>query len=220
MVSTSGSELLPSSAVISFIENIFPHTYLLTPNIPEALLLLEYLGTNVPQITSVGVMSEVAKALQAHGPKNVLLKGGHSPFRKVASQYYTAENDEQKEVVVDVLVSGTEVVLIENPYINSKNTHGTGCSLACMYKCPYHEFSLTVGKPSNSVNCVQPRPRLQSRRCGALVMQLCFRSNQDVDSEPWKRKRAYQPSSQQLHPSLRAVTPPPNLLLYPSSRSC
>lgn len=144
MVSTSGSELLPSSAVTSFIENIFPHTYLLTPNIPEALLLLEYLGSDVPRITSVGVMSEVAKTLQAHGPKNVLLKGGHIPFRKVANQYYTAENDEQKEVVVDVLVSGTEVVLIENPYINSKNTHGTGCSLACMYKCPYHEFSLTV----------------------------------------------------------------------------
>lgn len=86
------------------------------------------------------MMLEVAKALQAHGPKNVLLKGGHSPFRKIANEYHTAENDGQKEVVVDVLVSGTEVVLIESPYINSKNTHGTGCSLACMYTYPYHEF--------------------------------------------------------------------------------
>lgn len=132
MVSTSGSELLPSSAVLSFIENIFPHVYLLTPNIPEALLLLKYLGADTPEINSVGRMAEIAKTLQAHGPKNVLLKGGHVPFRKIESQHYLAESDEQKEVVVDVLVNGTELVLIENPYINSKNTHGTGCSLACM----------------------------------------------------------------------------------------
>lgn len=133
MVSTSGSELLPTSAVTSFIEHIFPYTYLLTPNIPEALLLLKYLQTNTPEITSISAMEEVAKALQAHGPKNILLKGGHSPFRKIEHQYFTAENDEQKEVVVDVLVTGTELVLIESPYINSKNTHGTGCSLACRY---------------------------------------------------------------------------------------
>lgn len=136
MVSTSGSELLPPSAVISFIENIFPHVYLLTPNILEALLLLKYLGTDIPKINSVSTMVEVAKALQAHGPKNVLLKGGHVPFRKTESQYYLAESDEQKEVVVDVLVNGTELVLIENPYINTKNTHGTGCSLACMHPLP------------------------------------------------------------------------------------
>ncbi|KAL0633366.1 trifunctional hydroxymethylpyrimidine kinase/phosphomethylpyrimidine kinase/thiaminase [Maublancomyces gigas] len=130
MVSTQGSELLPSSAVTSFIENIFPHTYLLTPNIPEALMLLKYLKLNVPKIASVSTMVEVATALQAHGPKNILLKGGHVPFRKIKDQYYLAENDEQKEVVVDVLFNGTESIFIENPYINSKNTHGTGCSLA------------------------------------------------------------------------------------------
>lgn len=168
MVSTSGSELLPSSAVTSFIENIFPHVYLLTPNIPEALLLLKYLGTDTPGINSVGTMAEVAKALQAHGPKNVLLKGGHVPFQKIKSQYYLAKSDEQKEVVVDVLVNGTELVLIENPYINSKNTHGTGCSLACMHLSPvgvtnYHcQLGLITSLTSNSVNCIQPSPWLQS----------------------------------------------------------
>lgn len=145
MVSTQGSELLPSSAITSFIENIFPHTYLLTPNIPEALMLLKYLKLDAPEITSVSTMVEVATALQAHGPKNILLKGGHVPFRKINDQYYPAENDEQKEVVVDVLFNGVESIFVENPYINSKNTHGTGCSLACM--CPLAvritKFSLT-----------------------------------------------------------------------------
>lgn len=135
-MSTSGSELLPSSAVTSFIENIFPHTYLLTPNIPEALLLLKYLKVNIAKIISVSSMVEIATELQAHGPRNILLKGGHVPFRKINHQYYTAENDEQREaaVVVDVLLDGANLVLIENLYVNTKNTHGTGCSLACM--CP------------------------------------------------------------------------------------
>lgn len=133
MVSTSGSELLPSSAIMSFIEHIFPQTFLLTPNIPEANLLLKSLKINTGEITSVETMVEVAKALQAHGPKNVLLKGGHLPFRKIGLKYFVAESEQEKEVVVEVLVSGTESILIENPYINSKNTHGTGCSLACMW---------------------------------------------------------------------------------------
>lgn len=132
MISTTGYELLPSSAVDSFVEHIFPQTYLLTPNIPEAILLLKSLKVNIGKITSVQTMVEVAKALQVYGPKNVLLKGGHIPFRKIGHQYFPAENDGEKEVVVDVLVDGNEVVLIENPYIKSMNTHGTGCSLACV----------------------------------------------------------------------------------------
>lgn len=131
MVSTSGSELLPESAVAAFVEHLFPRTYLLTPNIPEALLLLKALGVSIPKISHVETMKAVAKALQERGPKNVLLKGGHVPFKKVGSQYLAAESDEEKELVVDMLVTETGTVEIESPYINSRNTHGTGCSLAC-----------------------------------------------------------------------------------------
>lgn len=133
MVSTSGSELLPTSAVAAFIEHIFPHTYLLTPNIPEAKLLLSTLNITVDAVTSVETVIEIAKALQTHGPKNILLKGGHIPFRKIGTKYYLAEKEGEREVVVDVLVvEGGTAVCVESPYVDSKNTHGTGCSLACM----------------------------------------------------------------------------------------
>ncbi|KAH8146187.1 uncharacterized protein LAJ45_09885 [Morchella importuna] len=131
MVSTSGSELLPTSAVAAFIEHIFPHTYLLTPNIPEAKLLLSTLNITVDAVTSVETVIEIAKALQTHGPKNILLKGGHIPFRKIGTKYYLAEKEGEREVVVDVLVvEGGTAVCVESPYVDSKNTHGTGCSLA------------------------------------------------------------------------------------------
>lgn len=140
MVSTSGSELLPTSAVAAFVEHIFPHTYLLTPNIPEAKLLLSTLNITVDAVTSVETVIEIAKALQAHGPKNILLKGGHIPFRKIGTRYYVAEKEEEREVVVDILVveGARQCVLRVHTWI-AKTRMEQGCSLACM-GCSFFVF--------------------------------------------------------------------------------
>lgn len=131
MVSTSGSQLLPQEAIREVREQLLPMTTILTPNVPEAILLLADAGMEVQEPKSVDGLVELAKTLQSLGPEYVVLKGGHLPFRKdgtVACEEY------EKELVVDILCGAGVIDRIETVYQNSKNTHGTGCSLACKFK--------------------------------------------------------------------------------------
>lgn len=135
MVSTSGSQLLPTDAVDDLRTKLLPLTTVLTPNIPEARLLLETSGETTTEPHSVDDMIRVAKQLQTLGPKNVLLKGGHLPLSEAVvrpqAEATDGGKDESKRVVVDVLCREMgEVVLFETEFLTSKNTHGTGCSLA------------------------------------------------------------------------------------------
>lgn len=134
MISTSGSQLLPQDAIQHVRTNLLPLTTVLTPNIPEAKLLLENSGhspVNEPQ--NVDEMIELAKKVQGLGSKAVLLKGGHLPF---TSKRVRANSTEEARIVVDVLYSAGDdineevLMLTETEYLRSKNTHGTGCSLA------------------------------------------------------------------------------------------
>ncbi|EEA20990.1 trifunctional hydroxymethylpyrimidine kinase/phosphomethylpyrimidine kinase/thiaminase [Talaromyces marneffei ATCC 18224] len=134
MISTSGSQLLPQDAIQHVRSNLVPLTTVLTPNIPEAKLLLENAGQSpVSEPQNVNEMIELAKKVQGLGSKAVLLKGGHLPF---TSEGVRANSTEEARIVVDVLYSaagdGEEevVMLTETEYLRSKNTHGTGCSLA------------------------------------------------------------------------------------------
>lgn len=129
MVSTSGAQLLPHEAIAQLSKEILPYTTLLTPNIPEAKLLLSENGKEVPEINDVEGLEELAKRIKELGPKWVLVKGGHIPFTK---DFKVAEKDEDKKFVVDVLL-GEEVKRVVSPWQESTSTHGTGCSLAC--KC-------------------------------------------------------------------------------------
>ena len=124
MVATSGAQLLPSEAVRSLREKFLRLSTLLTPNVPEAQLLLQDAGKDVPVVKNLEDVKELAKAVHDLGPSAVLLKGGHMPF---GEDYRTGG---QKSLVVDVLYDGNEYTVIETPYSLSKNTHGTGCSLA------------------------------------------------------------------------------------------
>src|SRR5256885_551233 len=128
MVSTSGSQLLPKEAIRELRKHLLPHTTVLTPNVPEAKLLLSDAGTPADDPKTVEDLIDIAKAVQALGPKYVLVKGGHLPFKKDGS---VARTDGEKEFMIDVLYGEGEVMRIETKYHNSKNTHGTGCSLAC-----------------------------------------------------------------------------------------
>lgn len=129
MVATTGAVLLPENAVKTLVKELLPKTYLLTPNIPEANLILREAGKPPMNVHHIHGLKLVASAIQSFGPKYVLLKGGHLPLTK---DYRVAKSDAEKAIVVNVLVGEDEWEIIEAPYQNSRNTHGTGDSLACM----------------------------------------------------------------------------------------
>lgn len=128
MVATSGSQLLAQEAVRELREHLLPLTTILTPNVPEAKLLLSDAGKNTGDPENVDDLISIAKSVQSLGPKYVLVKGGHLPFKKDGT---VAKIEEEKALMVDILFGDGEVTKIETVYQKSKNTHGTGCSLAC-----------------------------------------------------------------------------------------
>jgi len=128
MISTSGSRLLPTEAVRELREHLLPRTTVLTPNVPEALLLLSDAGLPAEAPQNSGDLIAVAKAVQSLGPQYVLLKGGHLPLTKYGD---VAKTPAERALMVDTLYGDGVVTRIESAFQNSKNTHGTGCSLAC-----------------------------------------------------------------------------------------
>ncbi|MDN5961580.1 MAG: bifunctional hydroxymethylpyrimidine kinase/phosphomethylpyrimidine kinase, partial [Propionibacterium sp.] len=108
MVATSGAHLLPDDAVEA-LRGVLRHASLITPNLPEAAVLLDE-----PQANGVDEMIGQATRLLELGPERVLVKGGHG---------HGAES-------VDVLASADDVQVLHAPRIDTVNTHGTGCSLS------------------------------------------------------------------------------------------
>ncbi len=128
MVATTGSRLLAEVAVRTMCEELLPKTYILTPNIPEAKLLLEKAGQQAVEVQDLDGLTKLASALHKLGPKYVLLKGGHIPLTLDGR---VAKSDEDKHVVANVLVGDGVLEIVKSKYQRSRNTHGTGCSLAC-----------------------------------------------------------------------------------------
>lgn len=128
MVATSGARLLKEEAIRTLCTEILPVTGLITPNIPEARLLLEESGHKVDDIKDLEGMKQLAKSVAELGPKSVLVKGGHIPLKK---NYEVATTDDEKEVLINVLYAEGEFHIFESRYQVARNTHGTGCSLAC-----------------------------------------------------------------------------------------
>jgi hydroxymethylpyrimidine kinase/phosphomethylpyrimidine kinase len=128
MVSTSGCQLLHHEAIRELRTLLLPQTTVLTPNVPEAKLLLFDAGRPTDDPQNVNDLIKIAKSVQSLGPKFVLVKGGHLPFKKDGT---IANMEAERELMIDVLYGGGQVTKIETGYQKSKNTHGTGCSLAC-----------------------------------------------------------------------------------------
>ena len=134
MVSTSGSQLLREDAVKTLIRQLLPLTTVLTPNVPEAKLILKTAGVSLCEPENVEDVISIAKAIQRLGPKYVLLKGGHLPL---TADHRVTKSDADKKLIVNILCgkdskTNEEVLeIIESPYQDSRNTHGTGDSLAC-----------------------------------------------------------------------------------------
>lgn len=115
MLSKNEKRLLSPDAVNALTKQLFPLTFLATPNVPEAELLA---GLDITDITTV---QEAARRIHRLGPSCVLIKGGHAEKVKVLKN---------KDKVVDVLFDGKSFEYIEGEFIPTKNTHGTGCTYA------------------------------------------------------------------------------------------
>jgi len=108
MVAKGGAPLLLPEARDALVGRLLPLAALITPNLPEAEVLAGQ------TIDGVEAMRKVAAKLLDMGPKAVLLKGGHLEGPKV----------------VDVLRTRDGEHLFEDTRIDTRATHGTGCTLA------------------------------------------------------------------------------------------
>jgi hydroxymethylpyrimidine/phosphomethylpyrimidine kinase len=109
MVATSGDRLLAPAAIDILKRELFPRALVVTPNLPEAAAL-----TGTPLAQTESEMQAQAEQLLALGPQAVLIKGGHGTGAEA----------------VDLLVTRDAVARFVGPRVETKNTHGTGCTLS------------------------------------------------------------------------------------------
>ena len=107
MISKHGQLLIEDHAVDVLRDELISTAFLVTPNRHEAARLS---GVSVTDSVS---MREAAKRIEQLGAKNVLIKGG-----------------KQGGVALDVLLSEGEFTHLEEAYVESRNTHGSGCVLS------------------------------------------------------------------------------------------
>lgn len=108
MIAKNGERLLKPSAVDALKRSLLVGATVLTPNIPEAEALT---GMTVRDIED---MKHAAEMVHTLGPKAVLLTGGHM----------------RGDMICDVLHDEDGVEVYESPRLDTKHTHGTGCTLA------------------------------------------------------------------------------------------
>ena len=108
MVAKGGASLLEDEAVSALTDHLLPRATVLTPNMPEAAALT---GLTVETVEDMRLAGE---ALLEKGAQNVLVKGGHM------------EGDE----LTDLLVTPDQTFTFTDTRIDTRHTHGTGCTLA------------------------------------------------------------------------------------------
>lgn len=107
MISKAGHHLLQEQAIVALKKVMVPMATMITPNVPEAEVLTGM------KIDTAEDMEKACLAMHALGAKTVLLKGGH------------LARDPN-----DLFYDGTEFYWYEGKRIETKNTHGTGCTLS------------------------------------------------------------------------------------------
>ncbi|KAL5715745.1 hypothetical protein ACHQM5_017522 [Ranunculus cassubicifolius] len=110
MVSTSGDILADPSMLTAFREELLPMADIVTPNLKEASALL-----GGAQLETIADMRSAAKSIHDLGPRYVLVKGGDLPDTLDA---------------IDIFFDGKYYHELRASRIKTRNTHGTGCTLA------------------------------------------------------------------------------------------
>jgi hydroxymethylpyrimidine/phosphomethylpyrimidine kinase len=108
MVSTSGTKLLDKTAHRALRKDLLPCAHVLTPNVPEAESLT---GRAIVELND---MKLAAQKILSMGAQAVFLTGGHLTGAEVH----------------DVLATASGIKVFTSPRLNTRHTHGTGCTLA------------------------------------------------------------------------------------------
>jgi hydroxymethylpyrimidine/phosphomethylpyrimidine kinase len=127
MIAKGGAPLLQDEAVSALKNDLLPLATVITPNIPEAEVLTEI------SIRTLEDRQKAAKRLHELGVKYVVIKGGH---------------DEGESEAVDLLYDGEEFSYFKSKRLETKNTHGTGCTFAAA-------ITAELAKGSNVKEAVQ-----------------------------------------------------------------
>ena len=108
MISKSGASLLRDDAVAILVGRLLPLAEVVTPNLPEAERL-----AGLPVDTESG-RREAARRIAAMGPRVVIIKGGHAAGHEV----------------IDLVFDGARFETLAGPRIDTRSTHGTGCTFS------------------------------------------------------------------------------------------
>jgi len=108
MVAKGGASLLDADTRLVLRERLIAQATVITPNLPEAEILVG------GAIATEADMAAAGRDLLGLGPRAVLMKGGHLPGPEV----------------VDLLVTADGIQRFASPRIDTRHTHGTGCTLA------------------------------------------------------------------------------------------
>jgi len=108
MIAKSGDRLFDAEALAALRSELLPRARVVTPNVPEAEVIADM------RITSLDEAREAARRIHKLGPASVVVKGGHLP------------GDE----AIDLLFDGRTFSEYRTPRIETRNTHGTGCTFA------------------------------------------------------------------------------------------
>ena len=109
MVATSGDRLVPEDTVEAIREHLLPLATVVTPNLPEAGVL-----AGVAEPDDRDSMIAAASALRDLGSRAVLVKGGHR----------------EGDYATDILVDEEGPAVFAAHWVDTANTHGTGCTLS------------------------------------------------------------------------------------------
>ncbi|WP_456399722.1 bifunctional hydroxymethylpyrimidine kinase/phosphomethylpyrimidine kinase [Persephonella sp.] len=140
--SKNGKYLLNEDAIEVFKNKLIPKADIVTPNTDEAEVL-----TGI-SVRSKDDMVKAGKEILKMGAKGVIVKGGHIP---------------DKDTVYDLFLTSEDMIFLEFPYVRTKHTHGTGCTLsAAVISCVVKGYDIiksvriarayTQGAIENSLN--------------------------------------------------------------------
>lgn len=113
MVATSGDPLLQEDAVSTLINELIPEVRVITPNLPEAEMILGR------KIISQHELPDAAVELSQGNKVSVLLKAGHFEGDELTDVFYNAETG--------------RLLKLKMPKVQTVNTHGTGCTLSSAF---------------------------------------------------------------------------------------
>lgn len=110
MVAQTGDQLIEEKTISTIKSQLLPQTTLLTPNIPEAVIL------SSQKIYDKTSMQQAAKTISEKHHVNTLIKGGHLRYGDAIDYLY--------------LFKQKQFVTFKHTRINTENNHGTGCTLS------------------------------------------------------------------------------------------